>query len=579
MKKNLGIALFVLLVTIPVIVPFFHSGYFPTHDGEWAVVRLADMFRSLRDFQIPVRYSGALNFGYGYPLFNFAYPLPYYLGTLIHFLGIGFIDTIKILFAGSVALSALFMFLASRSLWKNSWAGVASSILYVYFPYRMVDLYVRGSIGESLSFALFPLLFYLAIKLIEKPSYFLVLGIAVSLAGLVMTHNIMTVLFLPVWIVFIASKIIFDKKKDAAKSIIISIFLGIGISAFFWIPAIFEKHLILLSQTPIADRSLYFVKLPQLLQGGGGYGVPTDPNGFGYQFGLPHLAILFIAIFILLLAISRSRELAKFARITVLLIVVILFYILLLFKPSAFLWENLPLLSEINYPWTALGILGFLTSLLAGFLCMQKYTRYIVFLLALAAVALVLPYAKPQYFVNRGDDFYLTNEATTTSSDELMPLWVKEKPTERFAEKVEIVEGVGAVSNVYYNSKEITFDVLTEENMTVRVNTIYYPGWNAIIYAPACHPELARLAAKRVSGSFLRFFGFQPQNDNECGGKELAIDYSNNKGVMDLQIPSGENKVELKFSETPLRIFADFITLTSFLVLLLLGFRVFLRRS
>src|SRR3990167_4895703 len=245
------ISLFSLLISAPIILPFFHTGYFPTHDGEWAVVRLADMFRMLRDFQIPARYSGELNFGYGYPLFNFAYPFPYYLGIAIHFLGFGFVNTIKIIFAGSVIFSAFFMFLASRNLWKNTWAGIISSILYVYFPYRMVDLYVRGSIGESLSFALFPLLFYLAIKLIEKPSYFLVLGIAVSLAGLVMTHNIMTVLFLPVWIVFIASKIIFDKKKDAAKSIIISIFLGIGISAFFWIPAIFEKHLILLSQTPI----------------------------------------------------------------------------------------------------------------------------------------------------------------------------------------------------------------------------------------------------------------------------------------------------------------------------------------
>src|SRR3989344_8893398 len=205
MKKVLAILVFSVCISIPVVLPFFHKGYFPTHDGEWAVIRLADMFRTLRDFQIPARYSEALNFGYGYPLFNFTYPFPYYLGVVIHFLGFGFVNTIKVLFAGSVIFSAFFMFLASKSLLKNNWAGIASSILYIYFPYRMVDLYVRGSIGESLSFVLFPLLFYLAIKLIEKPSYFLVLGIAVSLAGLVMTHNILTVLFLPVWIVFFAS--------------------------------------------------------------------------------------------------------------------------------------------------------------------------------------------------------------------------------------------------------------------------------------------------------------------------------------------------------------------------------------
>ena len=200
--------IFSIVVAFPVILPYLREGYFPTHDGEWAVVRLTDMFRTLRDFQIPARYSGNLNFGYGYPLFNFVYPFPYYFGTFMHFLGFGFVNTIKILFAASVFLSAFFMFFASRILWKNTWAGVISMIMYTYFPYRMVDLYVRGSIGESLSFVLFPLLFYLAIKLVDKASVFLVGGIGISVGVLIMTHNIMTVLFKPIFITFSLSQII-----------------------------------------------------------------------------------------------------------------------------------------------------------------------------------------------------------------------------------------------------------------------------------------------------------------------------------------------------------------------------------
>ena len=90
------------LITLPLVLPYFHNGYFPTHDGEWAVVRLSDMYREIRDGQIPARYSGNLNFGYGYPLFNFAYPLPYYIGVVIHFFRVGFVDTIKLLFALSI---------------------------------------------------------------------------------------------------------------------------------------------------------------------------------------------------------------------------------------------------------------------------------------------------------------------------------------------------------------------------------------------------------------------------------------------------------------------------------------------
>ena len=218
MKRIVLILLFSLLISVPVILPFFHKGYFPTHDGEWAVIRLTDMFRTLRDFQFPARYSGALNFGYGYPLFNFTYPLPYYIGIPFHFLGIGFVDTVKILFASSVFLSAFFMFLASRNLWKNNWAGAVSAVLYVYFPYRMVDLYVRGSIGESLSFVLFPLMIYLTLKLIERSSLLLISGLAISVGSLIMTHNIMTVLFMPAFVVFGMGQMIFKNKKIDRKS-------------------------------------------------------------------------------------------------------------------------------------------------------------------------------------------------------------------------------------------------------------------------------------------------------------------------------------------------------------------------
>lgn len=156
------------LVSLPVVVPYIREGYFPTHDGEWAVVRLADMYRTVRDLQIPARYSGFLNAGYGYPLFNFAYPFPYYLGLLPLALNMGFVGSIKFLFAISMPMSAFFMYLFSEKLWKSSVAGAISAVVYVYAPYRMIDLFVRGSIGESLSFVLFPLLFYLALVMVEK---------------------------------------------------------------------------------------------------------------------------------------------------------------------------------------------------------------------------------------------------------------------------------------------------------------------------------------------------------------------------------------------------------------------------
>lgn len=533
--KNILIILFSLLISIPVVLPFFQPGYFPTHDGEWAIVRLGDMFRILRDFQIPARYSENLNFGYGYPLFNFVYPFPYYLGVFLHLLGIGFVDAIKILFAASVFLSGIFMFLASKTLWKNTWAGIISAVMYVYFPYRMVDLYVRGSIGESLSFALFPLLLYLAIKLIDRFSILLIFSIAVSTAALVMTHNIMTVLFMPVYVVFVMVLIILKNKKTI-KPFSISIILGFGLSAFFWIPAILEKSNILLSQIPIADRNLYFVTLNQFLFPKWGYGVPVDKNGFSYQLGLGHL-VTFVAVALLLFfSFVKNKNFKDYSfKIAALLTLITSIFIFLLFKPSDFLWKNLPFLSEINYPWVVLGVLGFLVSLLAGFLCRQNLGKYTVIFLAAIAIFVVLPYAKPEYYINKGDNYYLTNGDTTTSSNELMPLWVKKFPSQRPVSKVDIIKGKGNIENIFYNSKQIKFSINTSLGSTVRINTIYYPGWKVNI-------------------------------DNV----NAPVSYSNEKGVMDISIPSGRHVVQANFGETSLRLISDIISLLSIFALLFL---------
>lgn len=536
MKKILIILFFSFCISVPVILPFFHAGYFPTHDGEWAVVRLADMFRTLRDFQIPARYSGNLNFGYGYPLFNFTYPFPYYFGVILHFFGFGFVNALKIFFAGSVIFSAFFMFLASKLLWRSTWAGIVSSILYIYFPYRMVDLYVRGSIGESLSFVLFPLLFYLAIKLIKKQSVLLISCISVSIAVLIMTHNIMTVLFMPLYILFMVIQAVLRSKK-AIKPFFLSIFFGFGLSAFFWIPALFEKSNILLSQIPIADRNLYFVNLSQFIFPKWGYGIPTDPNGFSYQLGLAHLAVIPIIILFLLFIFIKNKYLIKeyFVKIAILLTILTLFFTFLLFKPSDFLWKNTPLLSEINYPWVVLGILGFLASLLAGFMSKQALGRYVVIFLGAIAVFAVLPYAKPERYINNPDSYYLTNDATTTSSNELMPLWVKKFPLQRPRNKVEIIKGEGNISHVFSNSKQIKFSINALSQNVVRINTIYFPGWKVNV-----------------------------DNIN------MPISYSNEKGVMDISVSPGVHIVEAKFGETALRLISDIISLSSIFILLFL---------
>ncbi len=527
-KNNLLIMYVVLgiLFCVGIVLPYFNSGFFPTHDGEWAVVRAAEMFRELRDFQFPPRYSGSLNFGYGYPLFNFAYPFPYYVTTVFHALNFGFVDSVKAVFVLSVFTSFFGMFLVSSYFWKNKFAGFLSATLYLFLPYRIVDLYVRGSIGESVAFALYPLiLFSMLLILNTKKRHIGVFGTALGIGVVALTHNISAVYFGIIALAFILALLLSKKYKESLY-ILLSLGWGGVVSSFFIIPALYEKQYVRLSKIPIADRNLYFVALPKILFPSWGYGTPTDSNPFTYNLGISQIFGFIASFFALLKFKDFNRMLfVCFLGLTILLII-------LMFPFSSLIW-NMPLLSEINYPWTLLLPLGFLMSFLSGAVIYVKFGNIIRIVLILLAIIFVIPYAKPESYVNRGEEYYITNEATTTSSQELMPLWVRELPSIRYEDKV---VGGPVISNLIYSSNNISFSINSSESGMVSINQIYYPGWNAYI--------------------------------NE---RKSEISYNNPSGTMSINLPPGESLVSLKFSETKFRGFFDIVSLVAFVGLMVYG--------
>lgn len=537
---NLGYLTILLILTLPIIAPFFYSGFFPSHDGEWAVVRLGDMFREVRDLQIPARYSGALNFEYGYPLFNFAYPGPYYMGLIFYILGFGLVGSIKLLFALSVLISGVSMYMFSKEIWQDKFASLLAAVSYIYFPYRFVDLFVRGSIGESISFAIFPLLALSVIKIYRNPtsnSFMLLGGLMFGL--LIITHNIMAVLF-SLFLLFLSGFLIWQK-KEILKPLVLLFSLGFLLSAFFWIPALLEKKYILLSIIPIADRNQFFVSLKQFIFPSWGYGVPTDTAlGFTYQLGFPFLIILAFGAFYVLKEFIGKKNTENFSfKLVSIFFILDLFFIFFLFKPSAIFWK-LPLLSEINFPWTMFSIIVFVSSLIIGFLSTIRFFKFLTLALIALAVIYFLPYAKPQYYVDRGDNFYLTNQATTTSSLELMPIWVKTFPAQAPKEKIEILKGKGKLSDLNLTSKNINFNFVAEGQSTIRINRIYYPGWKII--------------------------------DN---GEEKEINYDNKFGVMDVILTQGTHKITAKFSETPIRLVSNLISIFTLVIFLSYSLKLF----
>jgi hypothetical protein len=142
LRNKYLIILLLILFILPGIWALLQPGFFLSDDGEWMVIRFSAFYENLVNGQFPVRFLSRLNNGFGYPVADFLYPLFMYIGAPIHYLGASFVDTIKIILGGSLALSGVFAFLWLRKIFGNA-ASFTGALVYTLFPYTKEGLLVR----------------------------------------------------------------------------------------------------------------------------------------------------------------------------------------------------------------------------------------------------------------------------------------------------------------------------------------------------------------------------------------------------------------------------------------------------
>ena len=302
-----------LLLSVPSIIALLKPGFFPTHDYIY-VARIQQMYEALADGQFPVRWVSG--FRYGDPTFNFYAPLPYYFGALVHAIGYGYLQTAKILYGLSFFLSALTMYYFGKELF-GKWGGLIAAMLYLYAPYRSLDVYVRGALSETLAFVFLPLIFLFALKLSKDLKAKYIVFLSLSLAGLLMTHNIMTLLFAPFFVAWIVYLVYREGSYKILVPLLISVILGFTLASTYLLPALFERHLI---QTKFLtegyfDFRAHFVGIKQFIIPSWGYGAslwgPVDDMSM--QLGIIHwLSVVSVAfLFVYGFFKRKSRKLKK----------------------------------------------------------------------------------------------------------------------------------------------------------------------------------------------------------------------------------------------------------------------------
>ena len=183
-------------------------------------------------------------------------------------------------------------------------------IIYLFTPYRAVDLYVRGAIGELLSFVFMPLVLGTLVDVIREKKIKNSIFFGLSLALLVLSHNITAIVFLPFVLIFALILIVNQKEKLLSLiSLGKGLVLGLGLSSYYWLPVLLEKKF-LQTGTPFNPID-HFPFIKQLIIPFWGYGASVwgPYDGFSFQIGLVNLFIFIVLLplfFVFIRHLSRS---------------------------------------------------------------------------------------------------------------------------------------------------------------------------------------------------------------------------------------------------------------------------------
>ena len=505
------------------------------------------MSTALSDGHFPVRWAPDLRFGE--PLFNFYAPLPYYLGAVIRLFGFEFIWVAKILFILSSFLSAVTMYIFIRYLFSSK-AALFASALYVYAPYRAVDLYVRGAMSEAWAFVFFPLIFYASILIAEKVNFKRISLLSLSLAGLFLTHNVTTLMFLPflgLWWLYLIFR---QKNWKIIFPFFLSSLISLGLSSFFLLPALFERQFIQTKYLIVGyfDFRAHFVALYQLFSTFWGYGSslwgPVDDLSF--QIGLVHWATLIIAL-ILGLLLRKDKKLFMLLSF---LAVSFFISIFLQHNKSAFIWEAIPMMAFIQFPWRFLAISIFLVAITGGVITNYFPNRFklFYFILILALFLINISYFKPRSYEE--DSFFekfLNTEKLNAGVDltkDYFPIWVRNDRVEYFGSP-RAIKGEIEVLDFEIKTAKGGGRINVLSNSLIEMPITYFPGWQILA------------------------------NNQKVNLSEPSI-----QGLITFELPLGEYQIELDFKNTSVRMIGNTLSLTCLLLLLaLLGYNKFYAKS
>lgn len=518
-------------------------GYFESHDGIIHVMRFSHFDEALRSGQIPVRWLSTWMAGYGSPVFNFNWNLPYYIGSLFHAFGATYEESIKLVLVIGFALSGLFSFLYLIRLTGNRAASVLGAVVYMWAPYHFTDIYVRGAVGEATAFLFLPLIFLSVHNAYkshgEKSSYWY----SFIWAFFILSHNITSIIcgaFFLIYLIFL--KYFLHLKWQVFKNVIASFLLGIGLASFLWLPAFFETKYTNYYEL-YGKVQTQFVSFSSLINSKWqyAYAVPEAQSvSMSFQLGMILLGLQVIAIGVLIKFFNRIRKKDLIVGILIFFTFMTIVSVFFSVGLSRMLYEIIPLATTIGFPWRFLTFATFSLSVVAAITISYfgRYSKYIGAVIVFVILVLYWPYSKiVSWRYSNTDEGYRQMVKTNINYLPDMEFLPKENSY------VALLEEKGsAVVKPFFQSKNQNISIVEVENSPLKYRA-----------------TISTETDSEVSANAFNFPGWTLKIDDQ--NQPLKPD---KYGLISFNLPKGDHEIDLLFQNTPVRIMGNAISLLTF---------------
>jgi hypothetical protein len=365
LREWLGAGLVSLGVSLAILAPFLWLGTASGHDIQFHISSWLDAAGQWKEGILFPRWTEWANYGFGEPRFIFYPPLSWMLGAALgSVLPWTWIPAIFVLlvqtFAGISAFSLIRRFVSSYS------AVLLGAVAYTANPYALLVIYTRSDYAELLATSFYPLLLLVALRLcgflddgpprkslVQFALLFAAVWLSNAPAGVLASYSLALLFF---WVA--VTQCTFGPAWRGGGGLA----LGLGLASFYLVPAAYEQRWVNIAGalaeglTP-ADNFLF--------------ARTTDVEHDAFNRIASYVAVLMMAVVLAAAGLWWRQEHANRGKQTLrdalrAILVLAAAASVMTIRVTSLLWNYLPKLRFVQFPWRWMAVLAVVFALFAA---------------------------------------------------------------------------------------------------------------------------------------------------------------------------------------------------------------------